>query len=583
MAAGGSEGASPKGVPTLRGAAVGDDPTEAWRERDEEGPAALVGQTLGGRYILIEVVGTGGMGTVYRGRHVIIERPVAVKVLSRQFSVVKDVRERFYREARIATRIRHPNVLDVIDLGETETELLYLVMELLDGETLASRLAKSGPLPFQSILDVFIEACDGLGAAHEVGIIHRDISPSNLFLVAPGQQTGRPVRVKILDFGIAFMKSEPRITKPGQVLGTPYYIAPEAVRGEAATVASDVYSLGATIYEATCGSPPFEADSYADILMMHMTDDPPPLGERREGVPPKLWDLVAACLRKQPRERPGGMRDVAQALEEVRRDMAGRARKSFRPPVGPAGAPEAQLHAVGSGLTAWKEYLKNVIGRSAALGPDRRRRVHEMESAVEELETLDAELADRKDELTKAEERATSGQARFARALETMRAEEARLQAEAVESERKLAEATAARDAAEAAFAELRSKVSLIEGLSAASAPAGEPRQSGASLAPAGASRPEDEMVEAYAAAGAAAAALREARTAQRAARRERARWEDDMADVWFQIDRLVAASQKAQESTALEAERRAIRALEERRAAIWSKLIDLASAISHG
>jgi len=142
-----------------------------------------VGQTLGGRYRIGEVIGSGGMGTVFRAEHVIIERPVAVKVLLPSCCRAQNVRERFYREARITNRIQHPNVLEVLDLGETEGGLLYLVMDFLHGETLAKRLSRA-TVAVDTLLDIVSEICDGLAAAHELGIIHRDITPSNVFLVA---------------------------------------------------------------------------------------------------------------------------------------------------------------------------------------------------------------------------------------------------------------------------------------------------------------------------------------------------------------------------------------------------------------
>jgi hypothetical protein len=398
--------------------------------------------------------------------------------------------------------------------------------------------------------------------------------------VDPEQQAGGPaVLCKLLDFGIAFMKSEARLTQPGQVMGTPYYIAPESLRGGNAGPTMDVYSLAATMYEAFAGRPPFEGPTYTDILQMHVMNDPVPMRRHRPELPERLDQLLLRCLEKDPAKRPQTMREVAAELQAVQREIVGRARRSV--PVAAVAASIADgSQTIGSGLAAWKEYLRTVVGKSAVLPPERRRQVHELEEAIAELEALDEDLKARRETLEEAEARAQAAEQRFARALEAMHGEEKRLQESRDTASKALDAAAATRREAETALADLRSRIGLLEGVGATGSVQGRPSlmSADARVGPA-----DDELVEAFEAAGAAAAALREARSAERAARRKLQSVEAELADVGFQLERLVAAAESARPTVEFNRERTAIRTQEDHRTILWARLIDLASVISRG
>ena len=213
----------------------------------------LVGHTLDGKYRLEEQLGIGGMGTVYRARHLLIDRPVAVKVLNRLFVEDEAARTRFRREARAAGRLQHPNAVTVTDFGESQDGYVYLVMELLEGRTLRDVLAKEAPLDVARSVALMLQISAAVAAAHEAGIIHRDLKPANIFIV---QCAEVPAVVKVLDFGIAKLATElldeedaEALTQVGAMIGTPRYMSPEQCDGVDLTPAADVYSLGCILYE----------------------------------------------------------------------------------------------------------------------------------------------------------------------------------------------------------------------------------------------------------------------------------------------------------------------------------------------
>jgi hypothetical protein len=448
-------------------------------------------------------------------------------------------------------------------------------MELLHGQTLAERLA-DGPLPIDALVDVFMEAAEGLAAAHEVGVVHRDVSPANLFLLAPGRNTGPQVRVKILDFGIAFIKSEVRLTLPGEVMGTPYYVSPEILQkgASAVTPASDVYSLGATLFEALCGSPPFEAPTYTQVLLKHVTEPPPSVAARCPDVPPRLAELVEACLAKEPDERPGGMREVIRQLHSVGRDIGRRtSRRSMVPPEAERGedAPPVPFQTLGTGLSAWKEYLRTVRAKGP-LPPRQDAQARDMETAVAELEQVDESLEQRREALATSEAGQIAAEHRFSRAMTALREEEARLEETGQAVRDTLDAASAARRDAEEAFRAARAKVRGAE------AAAGESEETPLAAIPEG-------LAVAYAEAGPAAGRLCDGLQAERGARETMVHWETERTDVSFQLRQLVSNAGRTQEglTAAIARDKQEIRTLEETRAALWQTLIALATGLSRG
>jgi len=257
--------------------------------------------TTVGRYRLDELLNTGGMGEVWRAYDTTLGRQVAVKLLLAGVNEPAD-RQRFIREARAAAQLNHPNVVAIFDVGEWSGRP-YLVMELLDGRTLAEELHARGPLPIEEVRDLAAQAASALHAAHSAGVVHRDIKPSNLFRTRDGV-------LKIVDFGIARVLDEAstRLTRTGTVVGTAAYLAPEQARGRTADVRTDLYSLGCVIYQLLCGRAPFTG-GVTEVIYAHVHTPPEPPSRLRADVPPDLEALVLALLAKNPNERP---RDAAQ-------------------------------------------------------------------------------------------------------------------------------------------------------------------------------------------------------------------------------------------------------------------------------
>ena len=269
---------------------------------------------VGGRYRLTGRVAVGGMGEVWRGTDELLDRPVAVKLLSAAHAGDEEFRARFRAEARYAASLSHPGIAQVYDYGETSdlpSGGSYLVMELVPGEPLSAMIARHGRLSASVTLDIVGQAADALDAAHRAGIVHRDIKPGNLLVTADGV-------TKITDFGIAraqWTSQEAQLTQTGIVMGTASYVSPEQAAGGAITSASDIYSLGVVAYECLTGQPPFIAETPIALAVAHMQRPVPPLPA---DVPGPVADLVLAMLAKQPADRPESARWVADRAHLLR-------------------------------------------------------------------------------------------------------------------------------------------------------------------------------------------------------------------------------------------------------------------------
>jgi serine/threonine protein kinase len=284
--------------------------------------AAVVGPSIGplkgdvvGQYRVNEFLGEGGMGTVFRVEHVVLGREYALKVL-RSRVVERDVTaaQRFLREARTAARVRHENIVDVFDFGHLPDGRPYFVMELLEGESLADRVAR-GALPPPEVVVIARQLASALAAAHDRGVIHADVTPSNVLVVG-----GSELHVKLVDFGLAELAGEGlHDDNPEFVLGTPAYISPEQLRGLAPTDRSDQYGLGAVLFEMLAGHPPFHDEDLRTLCMMHLQAPIPPVESPHGPLPPKLADLITTCLQKTPQLRFPNMRALIVALDEIER------------------------------------------------------------------------------------------------------------------------------------------------------------------------------------------------------------------------------------------------------------------------
>lgn len=284
------------------------------------GDDSIIGSTLDGRYRVLRVIGEGGMGIVYEAEHVMIDKPVAVKVLRDDFTRRPDVVQRFRQEAKSASRIGHPNIIDVSDFGETPSGASYFVMEMLKGEDMADLLAREYVLSPLRAVGIVYQVCKALSVAHRLGIIHRDLKPENLFVM---EKDGHSDFIKIVDFGVAKMTdielggSGRKLTTTGMIFGTPEYMSPEQARGGDLDHRVDVYATGIILYELVTGRVPFEGDNFMEILNKHGQDPVPPLQQLNPAtrVSEALQGVIMRALRKDPTERFGDMEEMAQALQ----------------------------------------------------------------------------------------------------------------------------------------------------------------------------------------------------------------------------------------------------------------------------
>jgi eukaryotic-like serine/threonine-protein kinase len=270
-------------------------------------------ELIANRYELGDVLGSGGMSSVYRAFDTLLERNVALKILHPQYHGDDDQVERFRREARSVAQLSHPHIVTVIDRGE-EAGREYIVFELVDGDDLKQLVERGGPLPVRRALELGLEIGRALAFAHGQGLVHRDVKPQNVLLDADG-------RAKVTDFGIARSVTTVGNTEPGTVLGTSHYIAPEQAQGERADEQTDVYSFGVVLYELLVGEVPYPGDSFVTVAMKHVTEPVPSVLEHRPDVPLRLASLVERCLAKDPSDRPASMDEVVGELEACRADL----------------------------------------------------------------------------------------------------------------------------------------------------------------------------------------------------------------------------------------------------------------------
>jgi serine/threonine-protein kinase len=293
----------------------------------------LIGQTVG-NYRVTSLLGEGGMGVVYQAEHPVIGRKVAIKVLHIALAKDPEVVARFFNEARAIHTVGHPNIVEILDFGQTPDGQPYFTMEFLGGEALNERIAR-GPLSPAEAADVADQICDALAAAHRKGVIHRDLKPHNVQVV--GSSHGR-LQIKLLDFGVAKILnaglgdgSQSVKTRTGSLMGTPLYMSPEQCRGSGTIDhRTDIYSLGVMVYEMLAGRPPFVADGVGELFAKHMLESPPPLGDLIGGVPPAMTAAVMRALAK-------GLGDRFQSMDD------------FREALRASAAPEPAAYATGSG------------------------------------------------------------------------------------------------------------------------------------------------------------------------------------------------------------------------------------------
>jgi serine/threonine-protein kinase len=277
---------------------------------------------LNGQFQILQKIGSGGMGSVYKALQPAMNRMVAIKILHPKLASRKDLVSRFRREARAMSHLTHPNTVKVYLYGELEDGSLYIVMEYLDGKNLNQTVRSEGPMPLERGLPILIQACNALEEAHRAGIIHRDLKPENIFI---SQMGGMKDFAKVLDFGLAKVtEREMRpgsviLTQEGMVFGTPEFMSPEQAQGKALTPGSDIYSLAVILYEVLTGKLPFDARNPMEFIQLHVTTKPKPINERVPGktFPPLLWTVLSRALEKKSEDRYQSAAEFAHALQAV--------------------------------------------------------------------------------------------------------------------------------------------------------------------------------------------------------------------------------------------------------------------------
>jgi hypothetical protein len=271
----------------------------------------LIGRVFEQRYEVRSRLGAGGMGAVYRGWQVSVDREVAIKVIDPRLSGNRSAVKRFLREARLSSRLGQPSIVNVYDFGQTEDGILYIVMELVRGHTLGDELRARHALGLHRTMTIGVQLCDALDAAHKQGIVHRDLKPGNVILL--DEPPGRDL-IKVLDFGLAkSLDHDPisNVTRSDALLGTPLYMSPEQIAGQATDARADLYALGCMLHEMLSGSPPFGAPTIECVLANHLYELAAPLPA---DIPPALGDLIARLIAKHPADRPQTAAEVRDAL-----------------------------------------------------------------------------------------------------------------------------------------------------------------------------------------------------------------------------------------------------------------------------
>jgi len=276
---------------------------------------SVLGKTLIGKYRVDEKLSEGGMGAVYRGTHVLMDKTVAIKVLRPSLAADEKIVARFSREARAASRISHPNALAVTDFGESEDGVVFLVMEFLDGKTLKEVIREEGPMPLARVVDIMRQVGDALKAAHEQGVVHRDLKSDNIMLISAGVGD----HPKVLDFGIAKINEpenpDPELTAPNLVIGTPQYMSPEQCsQSSNIDSRSDIYSFGVILYEMLVGHVPFSGESPTIVMMKHLQEPVPSVIAERSDIPPSIGKIISRAMAKAPDDRYQSISDLLEDL-----------------------------------------------------------------------------------------------------------------------------------------------------------------------------------------------------------------------------------------------------------------------------
>jgi serine/threonine-protein kinase len=402
-------------------------PIDGTALREPEDP--FIGRTIAGRYLIEEELGSGGMGSVYRARHQVIGRDVALKFLEPALVRNERQRKRFLGEARAANQINHEHIIDITDFGETEDGLVYMVMEYLEGRPLSEEIEK-GPMPPRRALRIATQIALGLARAHELGVVHRDIKPANIYLI---RRKADSDYVKILDFGVARIEHDMRITGQGTIVGTPEYIAPEQIHTAAAMPSADLYSLGCVLFEMLTGRLPFEGKTTI-LLVKHLNDPPPKPSSVLASVPADVDQLVFRLLQKEPGQRYRDAYHLVEALQQLLDELPTVARGRAGLADNPAEAFDDDALVPGPNE---EESLSQTIDLYRSFLSDGQpngglpswlpQAIEYLETTVNEVRVLRKRLREAAEKATEQEEQQRSPRDRIGRALDELAKDDSRL------------------------------------------------------------------------------------------------------------------------------------------------------------
>jgi len=386
----------------------------------------LLGQVVAGRYRLESLLGEGGMGVVYRARHVLIDRVVALKLIRPDLRGETHLRAWMVREARAANRVDHAHIVDIHDVGETEDGELYLVMEYLIGDSLSSQISQ-GPMPIPRAVDILEQMTAALARAHDLGVVHRDLKSDNIMLTSRG---GRKDFVKILDFGLAALTRDPRLAPKGAVFGTPEYMSPEQARGEDAVAASDLYALGILFFEMLTGRLPFRSGDRDELLEMQRKATPPSPRKYRQEIPEHAERVILKLLEKDPANRFRDGHHLKEELKELQRTLP--SREWDTPTETAPMAPPPPRSAKAPGVVEWSRTAANFLRAVARAYPDGNAPV-EVQGASDQIwelasraSRLEGELESHSKKLEAIEKRGRALRAEIGRKVEELAGEESR-------------------------------------------------------------------------------------------------------------------------------------------------------------
>ncbi|MCC7383613.1 MAG: protein kinase [Deltaproteobacteria bacterium] len=418
----------------------------------------MIGRIIADRYRLEARAGEGGIGAVYRARHLLIDRVVAIKILQPVRRGETHHRDWFLREARAANRVNHANIVDIYDFGDTEDGLYYLVMEYLQGEPLSHVIAR-GPIPLARTADILEQSCAALARAHDLGVVHRDIKSDNVFLSERG---GRQDFVKVFDFGLASLLHDARLAPEGAVFGTPEYMSPEQTRGEEATPSSDLYAIGVLFFEMLTARLPFISNDRREILRMHQEAVPPKLRQIQPDAPVEAERIIIKLLEKESSRR---YRDAHHLLEDIKALQRHAPRELAWDPM-PALPQQASQAPVANGLAAAWALRAVMFGRIVSRANPRVARSPMLLRALDDLWRLSVSAARVESEISAFaksldayERRSRDLRAQYGRQIEDLGLEESRQKRAIAEAQAAAAALRSERDQAstllDAAWAEI--------------------------------------------------------------------------------------------------------------------------------